>query len=151
MPETLRNGAAAITRRRCFWDRQTPSVDSRFQAERGRYHYFSLNSRFAQARMPDVYLIDMRAEQQSRKLYFFKQCSQRTALAESGGRRAVGSSAEPTGLSAVCDVYVLRRGIQVSFLRCGADLSQDGRSFFMPLLRTHGARRAQAVRNAAAF
>ena len=43
----------------------TPSVDSRFQAERGRYHYFSLNSRFAQARMPDVYLIDMRAEQQS--------------------------------------------------------------------------------------
>lgn len=43
----------------------TPSVDSRFQAERGRYHYFALNNRFAQARMPDVYLIDMRAEQQS--------------------------------------------------------------------------------------
>lgn len=48
----------------------TPSVDSRFQAQRGRYHYFALNSRFAQARMPDVYLIDMRAEQQSGNFSF---------------------------------------------------------------------------------
>lgn len=43
----------------------TPSVDSRFQAERGRYHYFELKNRYAKAVLPEVYLIDMRTEQKN--------------------------------------------------------------------------------------
>lgn len=43
----------------------TPSVDSRFQAERGRYHYFELKNRYTVAALPEVYLIDMRTEQKN--------------------------------------------------------------------------------------
>ena len=40
----------------------TPSVDSRYQAQRGRYAYFVLKNRYANAILPEVFLIDMRAE-----------------------------------------------------------------------------------------
>jgi len=40
----------------------TPSVDSYYQAQRGRYRLFTLERRFAQASLPHVYLVDMREE-----------------------------------------------------------------------------------------
>ena len=42
----------------------TPSVESRYKADRGVYHYFELKERYASARLPEVYLIDMRDEEQ---------------------------------------------------------------------------------------
>lgn len=51
----------------------TPSVDSRFQAERGRYRYFELKNRFAQAALPEVYLVDMRTEQQNGNFSFLSE------------------------------------------------------------------------------
>ncbi len=41
----------------------TPSVESRYKAQRGAYHYFELKERYAAADLPEVFLVDMREEE----------------------------------------------------------------------------------------
>lgn len=43
----------------------TPSIDSFYNAERGRYSLFSLNERYNKAALPEVYIIDMKSEQEN--------------------------------------------------------------------------------------
>lgn len=40
----------------------TPSVDSYYNAKIGKYHLFSLNERYNEAVLPEVYVVDMKAE-----------------------------------------------------------------------------------------
>lgn len=44
----------------------TPSIDSYYRAKRGDYTLFSLRERYAEAELPQVYLVDMREEQRKR-------------------------------------------------------------------------------------
>ena len=48
----------------------TPSIDSRYQAERGKYAYFVLKNRYANAVLPEVFLIDIRTEPPEAALSF---------------------------------------------------------------------------------
>ncbi len=48
----------------------TPSIDSRYQADRGKYAYFTLKNRYAGAVLPEVFLIDMRQEEPEAALSF---------------------------------------------------------------------------------
>lgn len=43
----------------------TPSVDSYYWAEQGKYQLFTLNERYADANLPDVYIVDMMSELKS--------------------------------------------------------------------------------------
>ena len=40
----------------------TPDLESRYQAEEGKYHLFTLTKRFNEKRLPDVEIVDMRRE-----------------------------------------------------------------------------------------
>ena len=46
----------------------TPSVESRYKAQQGKYHYFELKERYASARLPEVYLVDMKEEERHANL-----------------------------------------------------------------------------------
>lgn len=43
----------------------TPSIDSYYNAKRGRYSLFTLSERFNKASLPQVYIVDMKAEYES--------------------------------------------------------------------------------------
>ncbi len=43
----------------------TPSLESYYYAKNGRYSLFSLNERYSSAVLPDVYIVDMRVEQEN--------------------------------------------------------------------------------------
>lgn len=62
--------AREVAKFRCKWHNAllllgsaTPSIDSYFRVEQGKYHLFSLEERFADAQLPQVYLVDMRVEE----------------------------------------------------------------------------------------
>lgn len=61
--------ARNIAKQRCFYHRAflllasaTPSIDSFFNAQSGRYHLFELKERYSRAILPDVYMVDMKEE-----------------------------------------------------------------------------------------
>lgn len=43
----------------------TPSVESYYAAQKGRYHFFALKERYGPALLPDVHIVDMREEEQN--------------------------------------------------------------------------------------
>jgi primosomal protein N' (replication factor Y) len=43
----------------------TPSIESWYKAQKGVYHLFTLRERYANARLPEVYLVDLKAEEKS--------------------------------------------------------------------------------------
>ena len=43
----------------------TPSVESYYAAQKGRYHFFTLKERYGPALLPDVHIVDMREEEQN--------------------------------------------------------------------------------------
>ncbi len=43
----------------------TPSVESYYAAQKGRYHFFTLKERYGAALLPDVHVVDMREEEQN--------------------------------------------------------------------------------------
>ncbi len=53
---------ASLAGARVILSSATPSIESRYNAEQGRYGYIRLESRFADAALPDVSAIDMRAQ-----------------------------------------------------------------------------------------
>ncbi len=68
---TPRYHARDIAKLRCVWHKATlllasatPSVESYYAAQTGRYHFFELKERYGEADLPDVRLIDMKAEEQ---------------------------------------------------------------------------------------
>ncbi len=68
---TPRYHARDIAKLRCVWHRATlllasatPSVESFYAAQTGRYHFFELKERYGDAVLPDVRLIDMKNEEQ---------------------------------------------------------------------------------------
>lgn len=67
--------ARDIAKLRCGWHNATlllgsatPSVDSYYRAQKGDYHLFSLENRYAGSGLPQVYLVDMREEQERQNL-----------------------------------------------------------------------------------
>lgn len=67
--QSPRYHARGIAKQRCFYHKAflllasaTPSVDSYYNAEKGRYHLFELNERYSKAVLPDVYMVDMKEE-----------------------------------------------------------------------------------------
>lgn len=40
----------------------TPSIESYYQAKSGRYHLFTLNNRYSDAKLPEVFLVDLKAD-----------------------------------------------------------------------------------------
>ena len=61
--------ARNIAKQRCFTHKAllllasaTPSIDSYYNATIGRYSMFSLTERFNEAQLPEVYIVDMKAE-----------------------------------------------------------------------------------------
>lgn len=40
----------------------TPSVESYYQAKNGRYHLFTLNNRYSDAKLPEVFLVDLKTD-----------------------------------------------------------------------------------------
>lgn len=68
---TPRYHARDIAKLRCVWHKATlllasatPSVESYYAAQTGRYHLFELKERYGAAELPDVHIIDMRNEEQ---------------------------------------------------------------------------------------
>ncbi len=41
----------------------TPSVESYYQAKRGSYHLFTLNNRYSDAKLPEVFLVDLKTDE----------------------------------------------------------------------------------------
>ena len=69
---TPRYHARDVAKYRCKQNRAllllgsaTPDLDSRYRAETGTYHLFTLQERFARRALPQVEIVDMRAELQS--------------------------------------------------------------------------------------
>ena len=64
--------ARNVAKQRCFRHNSllllasaTPSLDSFYNAQKGRYQLFTLSERFNKADLPEVYLVDMKAEQEN--------------------------------------------------------------------------------------
>ena len=64
--------ARAVAKQRCFRHNSllllasaTPSLDSFYNAQKGRYSLFTLSERFNKTDLPEVYLVDMKAEQEN--------------------------------------------------------------------------------------
>ena len=64
--------ARNVAKQRCFRHNSllllasaTPSLDSFYNAKKGRYNLFTLSERFNKADLPEVYLVDMKAEQEN--------------------------------------------------------------------------------------
>ena len=64
--------ARNVAKQRCFHHNSllllasaTPSLDSFYNARKGRYSLFTLSERFNKTDLPEVYLIDMKAEQEN--------------------------------------------------------------------------------------
>ena len=62
--------ARNVAKQRCFRHNSllllasaTPSLESFYNAQKGRYSLFTLSERFNKANLPEVYLVDMKAEQ----------------------------------------------------------------------------------------
>lgn len=69
---TPRYHARDIAKLRCVYHNATlllasatPSVESYYAAQKGRYHFFTLKERYGPALLPDVHLVDMREEEQN--------------------------------------------------------------------------------------
>ena len=64
--------ARDVAKQRCFYHNAflllasaTPSLESYYNAKIGRYSLFELDERYNNAVLPDVYIVDMRVEQQN--------------------------------------------------------------------------------------
>ena len=64
--------ARSVAKQRCFRHNSllllasaTPSLESFYNAKKGRYNLFTLSERFNKTDLPEVYLIDMKAEQEN--------------------------------------------------------------------------------------
>ena len=64
--------ARSVAKQRCFRHNSllllasaTPSLDSCYNAHKGRYNLFTLSERFNKTDLPEVYLVDMKAEQEN--------------------------------------------------------------------------------------
>lgn len=64
--------ARDVAKQRCFWHgaflllaSATPSLESYYNAKIGRYSLFELDERYNNAVLPEVYIVDMRVEQQN--------------------------------------------------------------------------------------
>ncbi len=64
--------ARDVAKQRCFYHKAflllasaTPSLESYYNAKTGRYSLFELDERYNNAVLPDVYIVDMRVEQQN--------------------------------------------------------------------------------------
>ena len=64
--------ARTVAKQRCFRHNSllllasaTPSLESFYNAQKGRYHLFTLSERFNKTALPEVYMVDMKAEQEN--------------------------------------------------------------------------------------
>ena len=104
----------------------TPSVESFYQAQQGKYHLVTLRERYHGGHLPDVNIIDMSDQ-------YGSVFSQQLILEI----QANDPSAEPPGLSHHCKMLSVRTGGHLSQLFGGADLSCGQWTAHVPLLRPY--------------
>lgn len=134
--------ARDVAKQRCFYHNAflllasaTPSLESYYNAKIGRYSLFELDERYNNALLPDVYIVDMRVEQQNGNHSAFSMPlidEMRKNL--ENGEQSILLLNRP-GISHERPLRDLRQGDRVSELCAPADLSQGERHGGMPLLR----------------
>jgi primosomal protein N' (replication factor Y) (superfamily II helicase) len=114
----------------------TPSLESRYNAERGKYTLLELPGRIEERPMPQVELIDMRQEfLETRKQATFSRKLLEAIGAAPGERRADHRPAQPPRLFELRRLPLLRRARAVHQLLGHAHLSQARPPPAVPLLR----------------
>ena len=114
----------------------TPSLESRYNAERGKYTLLELPGRVEERPMPMVELMDMRQEfLETRKQATFSRKLMEAIGAAPGKRRADHRAAEPARLFQFRGVPLVRRARGVHELFGDPDLSQARPAPAVPLLR----------------
>ena len=113
----------------------TPAVESRYAAETGQYHLFTLQQRYNAHQLPKVVLADMK-----QGITGWKQLRLiRTAPDGAGGKPAAGRAehplSQPPGQQPHGPVQPVRRGPHLPALFCPPDLPQRQRAAHVPLLR----------------
>ena len=129
----------------------TPSLESRYNVERGKYTLLELPGRIEARPMPQVELIDMRQEfLETRKQATFSRKLLEAIDAAAGERRADHRPAEPPRLLQLRRLPRLRRARPVHQLLADADVPQARPPAALPLLRLcrEGPERLPEVRRA---
>ena len=117
----------------------TPSLESRYNAEKGKYTLLELPGRIESRPMPVVELIDMRQEfLETRKQDDILAQADRSPRAACGERRADHRPAQPARIFQFRGLPLLRRARAVHQLFAHPDLSQARPAPVMPLLRICG-------------
>ncbi len=117
----------------------TPSLESRYNAERGKYTLLQLPARIESRPMPRVELIDMRQEflETRQQATFSRPVTQPTGNAHEKPR-ANHCAAEPAGIFQFCGVPCLRRAHSMRKLLTDLDLSPARPTPALPLLQLCG-------------
>ena len=105
----------------------TPSIDSYYRAQRGSYSFFTLQTRYAEANLPQVYLVDMLAEQKQNYLSPLSEIVQeQLALNLDAGEQSI--------------VLINRRGYRTyaTCMQCGEVLKCPSCSVAMTYHRVNG-------------
>ena len=114
----------------------TPSLESRYNAGRGKYTLLELPERIEARPMPAVALIDMRQEfLETRKQATFSRKLLEAIGRAPGKRRADHRDAEPEGLFQFCGLPGVRRARELPELLAHPDVSQARPATAVPLLR----------------
>ena len=129
----------------------TPSLESRYNAERGKYTLIELPERIEQRPMPDVEVIDMRQEfLETRKLATFSRRLVETVTERLEQARADHAAAQPARLFELRRVPGVRGARGVRQLRGDADLSSARSPHAVPLLQLRAEGSHACARSAAA-
>ena len=118
----------------------TPSLETRYNVERGKYRLLRLGERVERRPMPEVELVDMRVEfLETRKQDTFSPSSGRCGEREARSERTGDVAAQPAWLFHVCRLSLLWGACAVCELLRGAHVSPARQAHAMPLLRLCGA------------
>ena len=113
----------------------TPAVESRYAAEMGQYHLFTLRQRYNAHQMPKVRLVDMKQELRAGK----RHGPVRPAAGRTGGKPPAGgtehSLSQPPGQQPYGGMQPVWRGAHLSPVLGSSDLSQRQWQADVPLLR----------------
>ncbi len=114
----------------------TPSLESRYNCDRGKYTLLDLPDRVEARPMPSVELIDMRVEfLETRKQSVFSRRLLTEARQAAGERRADHVVAEPAGILELRGVPLLRRARPMRELLADADVSPARPAHAVPHLQ----------------